>query len=64
MSYATDPRYIRFLALHPGIWPEVGALDDKPFLAILRAERCSLGLAPDRWAAEPPPSVSQTECAR
>ena len=45
--FANDPVYRRFLALHPGVWGEIGALDDAPFLRRLRRERIALGLPVD-----------------
>jgi hypothetical protein len=47
--FGNDPVYRRFLALHPGIWPEVGVLEDAPLLRALRRDRTSLGLPFDRW---------------
>jgi len=47
--FGNDPVYRRFLALHPGIWPEVGVLEDAPLLRALRRDRFSLGLPFDRW---------------
>lgn len=49
MLFDHDPRYIAFLVRHPGVWPEVGALEDKTVLRKLRAQRRSLGLPADRW---------------
>lgn len=48
----TDPVYFRFLAVHAGLWSEVGVLDDAALLRRLRRERRTLGLPFDRW--EPP----------
>lgn len=48
MLFAHDSVYRRFLARHPGVWGEVGALDDAPFLRKLRRERATLGLPDDR----------------
>jgi len=42
--FQSDPRYVRFLAERPGLWCEVGVLDDRGFLDALRAERGTLGL--------------------
>ena len=42
--FQTDRVYRRFLARHPGLWGEVGALDDPGFLRALRAARRALGL--------------------
>ena len=47
--FANDPGYRRFLALHPGLWPEVGVLDDSPLLNHLRRYRRQLGLPNDRF---------------
>jgi hypothetical protein len=47
--FADDPGYRRFLALHPGLWPEVGVLDDPPLLSHLRRHRRKLGLPNDRF---------------
>ena len=41
--FQTDPVYRRFLARHPGLWREVGALDDPGFLRALRAARLACG---------------------
>lgn len=45
----TDPRYFHFLAVHAGLWSEVGVLDDAALLRRLRRERRVLGLPFDRW---------------
>lgn len=42
--YLTDRRYVRFMAGLPGLWGEVGALDDPGFLEALTCERQALGL--------------------
>lgn len=42
--FQTDQRYVRFLAAHPGLWGEVGALEDRGFLDVLTRERRALGL--------------------
>jgi len=44
--FQSDPVYRCFLARHPGLWREVGALDDPGFLRALRAARRTLGLRP------------------
>lgn len=44
--FQSDRIYRRFLARHPGLWREVGALDDPGFLRALRAARRALGLRP------------------
>ena len=44
--YLTDTRYVRFMAGLPGLWGEVGALDDPRFLEVLTCERQALGLTP------------------
>ena len=36
--FGNDPVYRRFLALHPGLWPEVGVLDDAVLLRRLRRD--------------------------
>ena len=43
-AYLTDTRYVRFMAGLPGLWGEVGALDDPGFLDALTCERQALGL--------------------
>jgi hypothetical protein len=43
-AYLTDTRYVRFMAGLPGLWGEVGALDDPDFLDALTCERQALGL--------------------
>ena len=42
--FERDDRYVRFLAFHPGIWAEVGVLDDAGFLARVRRARAAFGL--------------------
>jgi len=43
-AYLTDTRYVRFMAGLPGLWGEVGALEDPDFLEALTCERRALGL--------------------
>lgn len=64
MLFGNDLRYRRFLALHPGIWNEVGALDDRAFLRKLRADRRALGLPTDRWQSPSSTPRRFEECAR
>ena len=45
VPFQSDARYVRFLAALPGLWVEVGALDDPGFLDRLQRERTALGLA-------------------
>lgn len=53
--FANDPRYRQFLAIHAGIWGEVGELEDAVLFASLRRDRRKAGLPVDRWT---PPDLS------
>ena len=55
MLFSDDPRYRQFLAIHAGIWGEVGVLEDAALLASLRRDRRKAGLPIDRWT---PPKLS------
>ena len=44
-----DPVYLRFLAVHAGLWSDIGVLDDTALLQRLRCEHRTLGLPFDRW---------------
>lgn len=47
MLFAADPVYRQFLAVHAGLWGEVGVLEDARLLAVLRRARRKAGLPPD-----------------
>lgn len=40
-------RFVRFMAPYPGLWPEIGALEDPRLLRRLRRARRALGLPAD-----------------
>lgn len=40
-------RFVRFMAPYPGLWREIGALEDARLLRCLRRARHALGLPPD-----------------
>lgn len=51
MLFAADPVYRQFLAVHAGLWGEVGVLEDARLLAVLRRARRKAGLPPDRYTS-------------
>ena len=62
--FGNDPVYRRFMALHPGLWPEVGVLDDAVLLHRLRQDRRQLGLSFDRWVPPTRPAFRRQRNSR
>lgn len=54
MLFAADPVYRQFLAIHAGLWGEVGVLENARLLAVLRRARRKAGLPPDRYTSPDP----------
>jgi len=62
--FGNDPVYQRYLALHPGLWPEVGVLDDAVLLRRLRRDPSQLGLPFGRWVPPARPASRRQRNAR
>lgn len=45
-------RFVRFMAPYPGLWPEIGVLEDQRLLRRLRRARRQLGLPADYHLAD------------
>ena len=54
-------RFVRFLAPYPGLWREIGALDDQCLLRRLRRARKHLGLSPDYHLTLPQPTDARED---